>query len=75
MLVFLQILHRVDREQNGKAHEVDLMGFADWRRGWDAPHDLLRDRHVQIQFTVVRGRLQASVLSCSEEGCIFCQRP
>ena len=38
-------------------------------------HGLLRDRHVQIRFTVVRGRLQASILSGSEEGCKFCRRP
>jgi hypothetical protein len=55
-----------------EAHELGLLrGDADGTR----THHLLRDRHAQIRFVVVRGRLQASVLSGSEEGCIFCRRP
>jgi hypothetical protein len=34
--------------------------------------DLLRDRHVQIDFMIVHGRLQASIVVGSSEQCRFC---
>jgi hypothetical protein len=69
------MLHRVDGEQNGKAHEVLFHGLLTGDADRARTDDLLRDRHVQIRFAVVRGRLQASVLPGSDEGCIFCRRP
>jgi len=38
------------------------------------PTTLLRDRHVQINFTVVHGRLQTSVVVGSSEQCSFYRR-
>ena len=69
------MLHQVDGEPSGKAHEVLFHGLLSGDADGTRTHDLLRDGHVQIRFVVVRGRLQASVLSCSEEGCRFCRRP
>ena len=69
------MLHQVDGEPNGKAHEVLFHGLLSGDADGARTHDLLRDRHVQIRFTVVRGRLQMSVLSGSEDRCPFCRRP
>src|ERR1700737_951606 len=45
-----------------------------WRADRARTDDLLRDRHVRIDFTVVHGRLQASVVVRSSEDCIFSRR-
>ena len=61
------MLHRVDGAQNGEDHEVLFHGLLSGDADGTRTHGLLRDRHVQIQFAVVRGRLKVSVTSCSDE--------
>jgi hypothetical protein len=69
------MLHRVDSEQNGEAHDVLFHGLLTGDADGTRTHALLRDRHVQTRFTVVRGRLQMSAVAGSHELCPFCRRP